>query len=418
VAGTVLIVGYFPPIVAAADKFLPPRSVVVVEEPDLIEVRHATAQLADAVAVRELREWEFQRPGAADRFYQRHRDERVVAVVPATEYAVPFAARLAERCGVPGASYGAAEILRDKFLLRAVTTEAGIANPPSVEVSGPDDVRLFAAGQNGGTVIIKPANRQGSIGTWIVEDITRIDDAWTAAMLQDEPANLPGRGMPLRMLAERHINGTEYSVEMLVQEGVNRFANVTGKLLFPGPRPIERGHVVPADIPPVLYDTLVTQTSLVVGAVGFATGVVHCEWIVTTDGTPYLVECAGRLPGDWIVNLIEHAWPIDLANRYFAVMRGEQPKPPPVEPASVSAVWFLEVEEGVVASIEGVAQARAVPDIVAAECFVAVGDRTRALRSSADRVAMAMSWAGTHVEAWEAATTAISKIRLTVRPNL
>ena len=60
-----------------------------------------------------------------------------VAILPGVEYAVPFAARLAERYGVPGAGLGAATILSDKALLRAVTSEAGIPNPRSERVPQP-----------------------------------------------------------------------------------------------------------------------------------------------------------------------------------------------------------------------------------------------------------------------------------------
>ena len=117
---------------------------------------------------------------------------------------------------------------------------------------------------------------------------------------------VPDRPFPVRMLAERFVRGDEYSVEMLVSDGRPLFANVTGKLLFPGPRPIELGHVVPANIPDKLKALLHEQTERVLRAVGFGTGVVHCEWIVS-GGTAYFVECAGRFPGDGIVELIDRA---------------------------------------------------------------------------------------------------------------
>lgn len=413
--GTVIIVGFLVPIVEGADRFLPPQSVLYVEEPDVAEQRGAAEKLAGFPCIREVLDWEYQLPGAADRFYHRYRDEPVVAVIPATEYSVPFAARLAERYGLPGATLGAAQILRDKSLLRIVTSAAGIANPVSKQVTNADEVREFAR-RYPGTMIIKPSNRQGTVGTLIVNDPSEIDRAWAAAVAQDESVYVPKRGLPLRMLAEQFIAGTEYSVEMLVQDGVRRFANVTDKVLFPGVRPIEMGHVVPADIPVALSDALIAATEQVADAVGFRSGFLHCEWIVTAEGTPYLVECAGRLPGDWIVALIEYAWPIDIINRYFKVMRGEHPGGVPAEAATVCAVWFLPSTSGVVERVEGLEEASAVPDVIAVECLVALGDRTHELRSSWDRAAAAIAWAPSAEEAREAAATAISKIRIKVRP--
>jgi len=415
VAGTIIITGFFLPVVTAADRFLPARSVLVIEEPDVCAQRGAAGQLANSVSVRELVEWEYQVPGAADSFYHRYHDAPVIAVIPATEYSVPFAARLAERFGVPGATLGAAEILRDKSLLRVVSAAAGITNPASMAVQDPEGVRQFAE-RYPGKLIIKPSNRQAAVGTWIINDVSEIDAAWAGALDQDEGSHVPKRGLPTRMLVEQHIAGPEFSVEVLVQDGVCRFSNVTGKALFPGPRPVEMGHVVPADVPATLSDALVASTDRVVAAVGFQTGMLHCEWILGPGDTPFLVECAGRMPGDWIVDLIEHAWPIDIANRYFTVMRGDQPEPPPEHAASVAAVWFLDSVAGVVESVDGLDEARRVPDVIAVESFVAPGDVTYDMRSSWDRVAMAMAWAATHEDALESAKTAISKIRVKVRP--
>ncbi|WP_221470803.1 ATP-grasp domain-containing protein [Allocatelliglobosispora scoriae] len=401
-------------VVTPADTILPAGSVLYVEEPEVAERNDAAGKLAALDCVRELVTWEYQVPGAAERFHDEHPDEPVVAVIPAMEYAVPFAARLAELYGVPGATLTAAETLRDKGRLRAVTAAAGIANPASASVASPDDVRAFAE-RHPGRIIIKPSNRQATIGTWIIDGPGAIDEAWTAAIAQDESMHVPDRGLPLRMLAEQFVTGPEYSVEMLVHEGRSRFANVTDKVLFDGPRPIERGHVVPADIPDPLHEALVAATARVAGAVGFRSGFLHCEWIVAADGTPYLVECAGRLPGDMIVLLMEYAWPINITSRYFDVMQGVDPGPAQAAAAAACAVWFLAVDAGVVECVDGLDDAADVPDVVRVECLVAPGDEVHELRSSWDRAAYAMSWAPTPEEAREAAELAIAKIHVKVR---
>jgi len=66
--------------------------------------------------------------------------------------------------GLPGAGYGAATVLRDKEVLRKVSAAAGIANPESVPVSGPAEVAALMA-RWGRPVVLKPANRQASLGT-------------------------------------------------------------------------------------------------------------------------------------------------------------------------------------------------------------------------------------------------------------
>ena len=243
---TILIVGFTASVRDALAKFMPDGSLLWIEEPDVARKRDVASALDPATkpAIRGMLPFEYQTEAAADRFYHRYRSMNVIAVIPALEYSVTFAARLAERFGVPGASLGAAEILRDKWRLRLVAGSAGITNPASEELDGPESARRFMAEY--GSVVIKPANRQAAVGTFIVHDPADADYAWHQAIKQDEGVFVPDRDVPLRMLVEQYITGAEFSVEMLVRDGEQLFGNVTGKVLYDGPRPVELGHTVPA----------------------------------------------------------------------------------------------------------------------------------------------------------------------------
>lgn len=411
----VVIVGFVLASLKSLEAFQPDASVIFVEEPDVVRKRDVAAKIADAGIVRELIEWEYQLPGAADEFVNRHRDLQPAAVVPLVEYATPFAARLAERYGLPGAGLGAAELMRDKHLLRKATRAGGIANPVSQPVGGPDEVRTFMR-RYPGPVVLKPANRQAAVGTLILRDEGEAEDAWAECVVQDEGVFVPDRPRSLRMLVEQYVSGPEYSVELLVRDGVPLFRNVTAKVLYPGPRPVELGHVVPAEIPDESAELLCKETERVLDAVGFGTGIVHCEWIVAA-GTPYLVECAGRFPGDGIVELIEQAYPVDLVGGYYAVMKGASlPEPLPGRPAGAAAVRFLHVEPGVVTAVDGLAQARAVPGVIACEVSVLPGDRVHELRSSWDRIGVVTLGAPTPAEATRRAEAAIGCLTVQVGP--
>jgi biotin carboxylase len=375
--------------------------------------RGAGTQLSESTSARELIEFEYQRPGAADAFFHQHRHLRPSAVIPGVEYAVPFAARLAERYGVPGTGLGAAQVLRDKALLRTVAGAAGIANPRSLPVDGPQAVRAFMAEQ-GGPVVLKPANRQASVGTKILFDPAEVDGAWSECTLQDEGVFVPGRGLPLQMLVEQYVQGDEFSVEMVVRDGRPLFGNVTAKTVYPGPRPVELGHTVPADLTGAETERLLAETERVLEAVGFGSGFVHCEWIVC-QGTPYLVECAGRMPGDGIVELIRKAWRFDVVELYLAVMEGRSfPEEVPQEAPAGAAVWFLHVEPGEVVSVDGVDEAEAVPDVVSVAVGAKPGDQVHELRSSWDRVALAIACSTDTAQALRRAQEAIDRITITV----
>jgi biotin carboxylase len=411
----VVLVGFVAAALGSSVKdFQPDGSVIFVEEPDVVRKRNARDTVAGSALVRELIEWKFHLPGKADEFFHVHRELDPAAVVPLTEYATPFAARLAERYGLPGAGFGAAQLLRDKGMLRQVSRAAGIANPASARVESPADVRAFLA-RHPGKIVLKPANRQASVGTQVIGDAAEIDQAWANCVVQDEGVYVPDRAMELRMLAERFVSGDEYSVEMLVRDGEPLFANVTGKQLFPGPRPVELAHIVPADIPAELTALLGEETRRLTGAVGFRTGIVHCEWIVS-GGVPYLVECAGRFAGDGIIELIQRAYPVELNRAYFSVMKDEPVTVELPETAkSGAAVRFVSIEPGVIEDVRGVEKASQAEGVFLCDVGVSAGDRFDGLRSSWDRVGDLMVTADSPAEALRLAEDAVAMIEIDVR---
>jgi hypothetical protein len=408
----VLIVGFVTPVLRELAGTEPAGSIILVEEPDVVRKRDLRNRLEGNELVRDLIRWEYGRVGSADDFYAAHRDLDPVAVIPLVEYATPFAARLAERYGLPGAGSGAARILRDKALLRRCTAEAGLANPASVTVRGPADVRAFMASQ-GGPIVLKPANRQAAVGTQIIHDPADIDAAWESCVVQDEGIFVPDRPMLLHMLAERYVHGPEFSVEVLVRDGRPLFVNVTGKQLYPGPHPVELAHIVPADIPDDLMQLLGERTAQVLAAVGFGTGIAHCEWIVA-DGVPYLVECAGRIPGDGIMEIIDRAYPMQLLLSYFALMRGEELPKLPRRANGGAVVRFVPMEPGVIETVRGLDEARQADGVFLADIPVGPGHRFDGLRSSWDRAGLVMAVADSPAEALRRAEKAAGLIHIEV----
>jgi biotin carboxylase len=233
----------------------------------------------------------------------------------------------------------------------------------------------------------------------------------------DEGVMVPDRGIELRMLVERCVRGREYSVELLVERGRVLFGNVTGKDLYPGTRPVELGHLVPADIPGELDALLRAETARLLASVGFGTGIAHCEWIVE-DGRPYLVECAGRFPGDGIVDLIDRAYRIDLVRSFWTLMKGEPlASELPAKAPGAAAIRFLHTgQAGVVESVGGVEEARELPGVELCSVTVEPGAEVRELRSSWDRIGSAVTEAATGAEAQAAAVRALETIEVKVRP--
>ena len=411
----VILVGYVGTAIYSFAGAVPDNSLIFVEEPDIIRKRGVVDVKASSPLVREMIEWEHFLPGKADEFFHVYRDLNPAAVIPMTEYSTPFGARLAERYGLPSAGLGAAQILRDKAQLRGVAAAAGIRNPESAAVHSPADVLDFMKAHPG-PIVLKPANRQGSVGTMVLREPAEVEQAWLSCIDQDEQILVPEREMQLSMLAERFISGREFSVEMLVQHGKELFFNVSGTILYPGARPVELAHVVPADISPELTALLGEQTQRVIEAVGFQDGMVHCEWIVEED-VPYLVECAGRCAGGGIIDLVERAYPVKLNQAYLDVMSGEPVSVElPRKAEGGSAIRFVDLEPGLIAKVSGLEAAQSAPGVYYANVYCEPGEQFPGVRSCLDRPGFAATTGDSPAEALRLAEEAAALFQIEFEP--
>ncbi|GAA4819219.1 ATP-grasp domain-containing protein [Streptomyces ziwulingensis] len=410
-----LVVGFTWSSVAALGGFRDDRSVVVVEHPAVIARRGLRGAPGRAAVLREVVAWDHRTAAAADAFADARPDLRPAAVAAVSDDGAPFAARLAERLALPGAGVAAALLLRDKALLRRVTGAADVPQPEWEEVTSAARLRAFMTAHPG-PVVLKPVFGQGSVGARVLRSPDGSEAAF-AECVAEYTAACDAGPEPVRMLAERCLRGPEYSVELLVADGRTLFANVTAKELFPGTRPVERGHLVPAAVAPDLAALLRERTERVVRAIGFGTGAVHAEWIVEA-GSPHLVECAGRLPGDEIPELIDWAYDVELFRGLWTLLAGDPlPRPPRTTARRASAIRFLHTGPGVVERVGGLAAALAVPHVVACRFLTGPGRRVGPLRSSLDRVAYALTCAPTGEEAVSRAEEALARLTVTTRPE-
>ena len=355
---------------------------VAIEEPDIIRDRalaglpESLTCLAAILPARYQQAQEFLGVAVA-----AHAQWTFDAVMPGIEYGVVPAAVVASRLGLPGATEHAARILSDKSRLREVTAAAGILNPRSREITGPDDITAFASG---GPAVVKPTNRQASLGVQLL-DRTGPDEAaaaWETLVTAHEPTEVE-RPIGSRYLVEERLRGPELSVEVLVDAGEVIFQNITAKSVIPGPHPVELGHTVPAPVEPGTADAHTWRMTALVKATGFDTGILHAEWIVTPDG-PALIECAGRCPGDRIMDLIDLAYGTTLRCALLDLLAGGHPCLPG-RPGGVSAIRFLSAAPGQVSQIRGVEEAQQLTGVRELNLVVSDGSEIKPWTSSWDR---------------------------------
>lgn len=376
-----LMIGLNQGFLGAIEGVVSPASIVVLEERDVFSARRFAPQVESLSCVEAILLAPYQQSGDFIATVRRaHERAPFDAVLPGLEYGVPAAATAAEELGLRGANVPAAATLCDKLRLREVTARGGVRNPEWREISGAQDIRSFA---QGGPVVVKPANRAGSVGVSLLDDPEDADAVWCDMVSATEGARVANRRMCRRHLVERRLVGDEYSVEALVRDGHVLFENVTKKVVAPGRHPVETGHVVPAPLPPPAREALTSAMARLIAATGFVDGVLHAEWMLTGDD-PGLIECAGRPAGDRIFDLIERAYGFNLYLALIELLAGREVLLPAV-PRQAAAIKFLVATPGRVAAIRGVDEVRAQAGVKDVAVSVREGTEVAPLQSSWNR---------------------------------
>ncbi|MFG2328772.1 ATP-grasp domain-containing protein [Streptomyces sp. NPDC048604] len=306
-----------------------------------------------------------------------------------TESHVLGAALAQDRAGLPGPSFQAAVISRNKALQRGRFRTHGIGQP---EFLLTDDVAAPAAAEWAGTrlpVVLKPLSSAGSDGVELAPDAA----AFAAAAAR--------RASERPILVEQAVEGPEYSWEALVRDGEVWFANVTAKTTTGAPHFVELEHRAAAPLPPADAERVAALGRAVLDAIGMRTGIVHLEFRLTSEG-PAVMEVAVRTPGDYIMELCSLTYGIDWFEMVVRLAVGAELPAPPEGPVRHAASLFVVSDPGEVVALDGLDEVRAHPAVVDAAFRVSVGDTVGRTSSSLQRTAYAVLAADSAEELEEA----------------
>jgi biotin carboxylase len=389
---THVVVGFSEFLIAELDALLPPRSVLVLEEPRIAASRNAEAKLRGNRCVARLVHAPTQDEHHVDELVASvARPPHVVAVVPGVEYGVVAAAALAEAWCLPGAGLSAARTLRDKGRLRQAAGVAGIAQPEWRLAGDVRDIAEFRA-KHGGRCVLKLADRQASVGVQVIGPDADLDSALAETVTAGDPLRRPRRVPPARLLVEQLLEGPEVSAEALIDRGKIVRMNVTAKLVLPGPYPVELGHTVPAAISEAAARRLDASMTDLVAATGFRDGILHAEWFLAEGEFPHLVECAGRLAGDHIMTLIDLVYGGSSVADLLAILAGHGDSVTRERrPRRGASIRFLVAAPGTVRAITGVAQARSMAGVFLVDMATEVGAPVTRVTSSWGRLGLVMA---------------------------
>ncbi|MDF5756211.1 ATP-grasp domain-containing protein [Spongiactinospora sp. TRM90649] len=256
------------------------------------------------------------------------------------------------------------------------------ASVPSAQLGDASDlaecVRLVRAA--GFPAVVKPADGSGSSGVQIVREPGEVAAAFRAAA---------PRGHSGRVVVDRYLDGPEFSVESVSWgAGEHEIVGITEKTCTSPPYCVELAHYFPAEVPDDLAARIGQVVTDALTALGMRAGVSHAE-VRVVDGTPYVIEVAGRPAGDFIPKLVRLATGRDLHLLELAAVTGT--RAPEGEPScQAAAVAFFQGEPDAVIARPDVHAVLADPVLGGAAIELAYwwrdGARAPMVRSSGDRL--------------------------------
>ena len=321
-----------------------------------------------------------------------------------SDRAVPVVAAVAESRGLPGIGTTTAHRMTHKVAMRRRLAEAGVPQPRFAAVRNLSETRR-AADAVGFPAVLKPADSGGQRGVFRVESLDDVD-----VHLHEALAASPAGDAIL----EEFVDGIELNGIVVARNGETIPLTLSDRLRPPG---VGFGvgwiHVYPPTIPPEQLVEAERIAEHTVHALGLGTGIAFPQLIAASDGRVVVVECAARIPGGQMADLVRVAVGVDLVEVQLAMALGDELPDEVVKPrfSQPLAIRFLTAEPGPlptgrVTRIGSLDKMRAFPGVVQADVYLQLGEVIRPVRLDGDRRGYVIATADTNLVALERAEAA------------
>jgi biotin carboxylase len=238
------------------------------------------------------------------------RNQKIDRIVALDEYDMETAATLREHLRVPGMGLTTMRYFRDKLAMRMKALDRGVRVPDFVPVVNHEDIRYYLE-HVPGPWVLKPRQEASAIG---IKKIHAAEELWPVLeQLGDKQSSF---------LLEKFVPGEVYHVDSVVSESKVVFANVSryGK----PPMNVAQGGGVFTTFTVARggdEDLGLRQINRdLIAALGLVRGVAHAEFIQAhADGHFYFLECAARVGGAYINEMVEAATGINLWREWACI---------------------------------------------------------------------------------------------------
>jgi biotin carboxylase len=405
----VLMIGLNRSFIPALEKNNQEIEVYLIEEQELLENNKKKPFHSSIIKSTKTGAYQ-QSDGLIEIAQQWHQEIGFDVVVAGVEYAVYGAGLVAEKLDLRYLGLKSVKHLTNKLWLRQLCEKSGIGHPRFQNLEDVSDVHNFFQGK---TIVIKPANRQASTGVIKIENKGDIDKAYTEMLNASEGNRVVNRPMHWQYLAEEYMPGLEVSVETIVQNDKAIFHNITEKKITDNNYFVEVGHIVPARLEEFQVTKLLAEQEKLVAALEAQNGFLHAEWKITDEG-PKLIECAGRVAGDRILDLIELAYGFNIYALIIQVLAGETLLRPQ-QAVIGSCICYFEAQPGTLKEIIGTELlTENNPNLIDWSITVTPNDIISPLTSSWSRIGYVIVTGQNNDEAYQRGQNLVNQIQFVV----
>ncbi len=231
------------------------------------------------------------------------RSQKIDRIVALDEFDMETASTLREHLRVPGMGLTTMRYFRDKLAMRMRALDRDVRVPDFVPIVNHADIRYYLD-HVPGPWVLKPRQEASAIG---IKKLHNADELWPILdQLGDKQSSY---------LLEKFVPGDVYHVDSVVSENEVVFMNVS-KYGKPPMNVAQGGGVFTTFTVPRGSDAdsaLREMNRTLIAALGLVRGVAHAEFIQAhADGHFYFLECAARVGGAYINEMVEAATGINL----------------------------------------------------------------------------------------------------------
>jgi len=261
--------------------------------------------------------------------------------------------------------------------------------------------------------VLKPADSGGQRGVFRVESLDDVD-AHLHEALYASPTE--------EAILEEYVEGTEMNGIVIARDGEPETLTLSDRLRPPG---IGFGvgwiHVYPAAVYADRLEESERIAAYTVHALGLETGIAFPQLIAAPDGRVIVVECAARIPGGQMADLVRFAVGVDLVEVQIRMALGEELPDELVKPrfAQPLAIRFFTASPGPlptgkVKRIGTLDKVLAFPGVVQADVYLQLGETIRPVRLDGDRRGYVIAAGDTNLDALQRAEAAATLLDVEV----